>query len=107
MLNFVGSKLIIPEPGGDTTLWWKLASIISCGTLAEAIIPALVKVFTSVGSRHTREFATSSEEGGASLNILSALVAGSFSPYSFVIRIVSLLSLPYYFCTLSLGATPP
>src|SRR5262249_8825589 len=70
ILTFVVSKMIIPELGGDTSLWWKLAAIISCGTLAGAIIPELVKVFTSVDSRHTREVVTSSEEGGASLNIL-------------------------------------
>ncbi len=107
ILTFVVSKLIIPELGGDTTLWWKLASIISCGTLAGAIIPELVKVFTSVGSRHTREIVTSSEEGGASLNILSGLVAGNFSAYWLGISIVALMSVAYYFSTMGLGATPP
>ena len=57
------------------------ASIITCGTLAGAIVPELVKVFTSVDSAHVREVVTSSEEGGASLNILSGLVAGNFSAY--------------------------
>src|SRR5436305_1764845 len=81
ILTFIVSKLIIPDLGGDATLWWKLSVIISCGTLAGAVIPELVKVFTSVESRHVREVVTSSEEGGASLNILSGLVAGNFSAY--------------------------
>src|SRR5260370_2402965 len=98
---------MIPEVGGDTTLWWKLASIISCGTLAGAIILQLVKVVTSVGSRHTREVGTSSGEGGASLNILSGLVAGNFSAYWLGISIVALMSVAYYFSTMGLGATPP
>ncbi len=67
--------------GGDTTLWWKLATIISCGTLAGAVIPELVKVFTSTESRHVKEVVTSAEEGGASLDILSGFVAGNFSGY--------------------------
>ena len=79
ILTFVVSKMMIPDLGGDATLWWKLASIISCGTLAGAIIPELVKVFTSMSSSHVKEIVTSSEEGGASLNILSGLVAGNFS----------------------------
>jgi K(+)-stimulated pyrophosphate-energized sodium pump len=107
ILTFVVSKLIIPELGGDTTLWWKLSCIISCGTLAGAIIPELVKVFTSVDSRHTREIVTSSEEGGASLNILSGLVAGNFSAYWLGISIVGLMSLAFYFSTMGLGANLP
>ena len=72
---------MIPELGGDPPLWWKLSTVISCGTLAGAIIPELVKVFTSTDSRHVQEVVTSSREGGASLNILSGLVAGNFSAY--------------------------
>src|SRR3974390_3067646 len=71
VLTFIVSKLIVPDLGGDTTQWWKLAIIISCGTLAGAVIPEFVKVFTSTNSRHVREIVTSSREGGASLNILS------------------------------------
>ena len=71
VLTYIASYLIVPSLGGDDTLWWKLASIISCGTLAGAVIPEFVKVFTSVESRHVKEIVTSSEEGGASLNILS------------------------------------
>jgi K(+)-stimulated pyrophosphate-energized sodium pump len=104
ILTFVVSKMIIPELGGDTSLWWKLAAIISCGTLAGAIIPELVKVFTSVDSRHVREVVTSSEEGGASLNILSGLVAGNFSAYWLGISIVGLMSVAFYFSTMGLDA---
>jgi K(+)-stimulated pyrophosphate-energized sodium pump len=103
ILTFVVSNLIIPDLGGDPTLWWKLSTIISCGTLAGAIIPELVKVFTSVDSRHVREVVTSSEEGGASLNILSGLVAGNFSAYWLGISIVALMSIAYYVSTLGLG----
>src|SRR5215468_2253246 len=103
-LTFIVSKLIIPDLGGDTTLWWELSTIISCGTLAGAIIPELVKVFTSMDSRHVREVVTSSEEGGSSLNILSGLVAGDFSAYWLGISIVLLMSIAFYFSTLGLGA---
>ena len=76
-LTYVVSYLIIPTLGGDTSLWWKLGTIISCGTLAGAVIPELVKIFTSTESRHVQEVVKSSQEGGASLNILSGFVAGS------------------------------
>ncbi len=72
-------------------MWWKLATIISCGTLAGALIPELVKVFTSTSSRHVHEVVKSSREGGASLNILSGLVAGNFSAYWLGIAIVGLM----------------
>ncbi|HTD21742.1 MAG TPA: sodium-translocating pyrophosphatase [Terriglobales bacterium] len=105
-LTYVVSYVIIPTLGGDSTLWWKLATIISCGTLAGAVIPELVKVFTSTESRHVREVVTSSEEGGASLNILSGLVAGNFSAYWLGITMVALMATGYYFSTLGLGAVP-
>jgi K(+)-stimulated pyrophosphate-energized sodium pump len=91
VLTYITSYLLIPTIGGDTSLWWKLASIITCGTLAGAIIPELVKVFTSVDSAHVREVVSSSEEGGASLNILSGLVAGNFSAYWLGLTIVFLM----------------
>ncbi len=91
------SYLVVPALHGDSTLWWKLASIISCGTLAGAVIPELVKVFTSTESRHVREVVTASEEGGASLNILSGLVAGNFSGYWLGLSMVGLMSISYYF----------
>jgi len=103
-LTFIVSKLIIPDLGGDSTLWWKLSTIISCGTLAGAIIPELVKVFTSTESSHVEEIVTSSEEGGASLNILSGLVAGNFSGYWLGISIVLLMGIAFYFSTMGLGA---
>jgi K(+)-stimulated pyrophosphate-energized sodium pump len=105
VLTFIVSKLMIPDLGGDSTLWWKLAMIISCGTLAGAIIPELVKVFTLMSSSHVKEVVTSSEEGGASLNILSGLVAGNFSAYWLGISMVILMALAFYFSTMGLAAT--
>ena len=72
---------MIPDLGRRFSLWWKLSTVITCGTLAGAVIPEFVKVFTSTESRHVREVVTSSREGGPSLNILSGLVAGNFSAY--------------------------
>jgi len=80
-LTFLASKLLIPNLNGDMTMWWKLSAIITCGTLAGAVIPELVKVFTSTESRHVREIVTASREGGASLNILAGFIAGNFSAY--------------------------
>jgi len=80
-LTYLVSYFIIPDLGGDTTLWWKLSTVITCGTLAGAVIPELVKVFTSTESSHVREIVTSSREGGASLNILSGFVAGNMSAF--------------------------
>ena len=97
VFTYVISWLIIPELGGDGTQWWKLATIISCGTLAGAIIPEFVKVFTSTGSRHTREVVTSAQEGGASLGILSGFVAGNFSAYYLGLTMVTLMSIGYLF----------
>ena len=102
-LTFLVSKLIIPELGGNATLWWKLSIIISCGTLAGAIIPELVKVFTSMDSLHVKEIVTSSEEGGPSLNILSGLVAGDFSAYWLGISIVLLMAVGFYVSLAGLG----
>ncbi|HEX8476225.1 MAG TPA: sodium-translocating pyrophosphatase [Pyrinomonadaceae bacterium] len=104
VLTYLVSYLIIPVLGNDSSLWWKLATIISCGTLAGAIIPELVKVFTSTESRHVKEVVTSSEEGGASLNILSGLVAGNFSAYWLGISIVALMGIAYLFSLGGLGA---
>lgn len=87
---------------GTPGLWWKLATIISCGTLAGALIPELVKVFTSTGSRHTREVVASSKEGGPSLNILSGLVAGNFSAYWLGMTIVALMGGAYLVSELGL-----
>ena len=94
-LTYVVSAFIIPQLGGDSTQWWKLATIISCGTLAGAIIPELVKVFTSVESRHVKEVVTSAREGGASLGILSGFVAGNFSALYLGLSMVVLMSISY------------
>jgi K(+)-stimulated pyrophosphate-energized sodium pump len=102
ILTFLISSLIIPTLGGDTSQWWKLAMIISCGTLAGAVIPELVKVFTSTESRHVKEVVTSAEEGGASLGILSGFVAGNFSAYYIGLAMVLLMSLGYLISTLGL-----
>ncbi|HEV2884611.1 MAG TPA: sodium-translocating pyrophosphatase, partial [Pyrinomonadaceae bacterium] len=102
VITFVISYLTIPTLGGDPSLWWKLSTIISCGTLAGAIIPELVKIFTSTESRHVQEVVTSSREGGPSLNILSGLVAGNFSAYWLGISIVGLMSIAYYFSGMGL-----
>jgi K(+)-stimulated pyrophosphate-energized sodium pump len=104
VLTYIISKLIIPGLGGDPSQWWKLATIISCGTLAGAIIPELVKVFTSTESRHVREVVTSAQEGGASLGILSGFVSGNFSGYYLGLSMVALMSIGYYMSTMGLGA---
>jgi K(+)-stimulated pyrophosphate-energized sodium pump len=97
-LTFFVSWLMIPTLG-DGSLWWKLASIISCGTLAGAVIPELVKVFTSTKSAHVQEVVKSAQEGGASLGILSGFVAGNFSAYWLGLSMVALMSLGYFFST--------
>ena len=106
-LTYLISYLIIPNLGGDTTLWWKLASIISCGTLAGAVIPELVKVFTSTESRHVKEVVTAAQEGGASLDILAGFVAGNFSCYYLGGAMIVLMSIAYYVSMQGLGAMLP
>src|SRR5436309_3709590 len=94
-VTYIASYLLIPSLGGHTSLWWKLSTIISCGTLAGALIPELVKVFTSVESGHVKEVVTASREGGASLNILAGLIAGDFSAYWMGLTIVALMGAAY------------
>ncbi len=103
VLTYIVSYLIVPILGGDSTQWWKLGTIISCGTLAGAVIPELVKVFTSTESRHVREVVTSADEGGASLGILSGFVAGNFSCYYLGFTIVSLMAIGSYVSQFGLG----
>jgi K(+)-stimulated pyrophosphate-energized sodium pump len=103
-LTYVVSYFIIPDLGGDTSLWWKLSTVITCGTLAGAIIPEGVKVFTSTSSRHVREIVNSAREGGASLCILSGLVAGDFSAYWLGFSILGLMSIAYGVSTLGLAS---
>ena len=101
-ITYVLSYLLIGNlPAG---LWWKLSSIITCGTLAGALIPELVKAFTSTNSGHVREVVTASKEGGASLNIISGLVAGYFSAYWMGLTIVALMGAAYYVSTFGLGS---
>jgi K(+)-stimulated pyrophosphate-energized sodium pump len=88
---------------GDGSLWWKLSTVITCGTLAGAIIPEFVKVFTSTNSGHVREVVTSSREGGASLNVLSGFVAGNFSAYWLGMVIVLLMGIAYKVSDAGLG----
>jgi K(+)-stimulated pyrophosphate-energized sodium pump len=103
VLTYVLSYLLIADVAGNTDLWWQLSSVITCGTLAGAIIPEFVKVFTSTHSRHVREVVTSSREGGASLNILSGLVAGNFSSYWLGLAILALMTIAYLVSNLGLG----
>ncbi len=102
-MTYVISWAVIPNLGGDTTQWWKLATIISCGTLAGAVIPELVKAFTSTESRHVKEVVISAQEGGASLGILSGFVAGNFSAYYLGLAIMVLMSIGYMVGQLGLG----
>ena len=102
-LTYALSYVIVPHLGGNSDLWWQLSTVITCGTLAGAIIPELVKVFTSTGSRHVREVVTSSREGGASLNILSGFVAGNFSAYWLGLTIMGLMAIAYGVSTMGVG----
>jgi len=108
-LTYLVSYLLIPElrmtagDAGDTTMWWKLSTIISCGTIAGAIIPELVKIFTSTSSAHVREVVTSSREGGASLNILSGLTAGNFSAYWMGLTFIALMGASYFVSEMGLA----
>ncbi|WP_245530318.1 sodium-translocating pyrophosphatase [Cellulomonas flavigena] len=104
VLTFATSWFVLSPLGDGDGLWWKLAAIVSCGTLAGALVPELVKVFTSTASRHVREVVTSSREGGASLNILSGLVAGNFSAYWLGMAVVALMSGAYAVSGLGLAA---
>ncbi|HEX6927427.1 MAG TPA: sodium-translocating pyrophosphatase [Longimicrobiaceae bacterium] len=100
--TYVVSYLLIPEMG-DGSIWWKLATIISCGTLAGAVIPEVVKIFTSTSAAHVREIVTASREGGASLNILSGMTAGNFSAFWLGITIAALMTIAYLVSTVGLA----
>jgi K(+)-stimulated pyrophosphate-energized sodium pump len=104
VVTFVVSLILIPSINGDGSLWWKLSMIISCGTLAGAIIPEVVKVFTSTESRHVKEVVVSSREGGASLNVLSGLVAGNFSAFWLGLVIAGLMAIGYLVTVSGLGS---
>ncbi len=102
LVTYLVSFLLIPSLG-DGTLWWKLSTVITCGTLAGAIIPELVKVFTSTESSHVKEVVTSAREGGASLDILSGFVAGNFSAYWLGLTIVLLMGIAFLVSTQGFG----
>ncbi|MCK6601520.1 MAG: sodium-translocating pyrophosphatase [Bacteroidetes bacterium] len=94
-MTFLVSSILIPTLG-DGSLWWKLSLVITCGTIAGALIPELVKVFTSTHSGHVKEVVQSSREGGPSLNILSGFIAGNFSAYWLGFTIIALMSIAYF-----------
>jgi K(+)-stimulated pyrophosphate-energized sodium pump len=102
ILTYAASSWLIPNLGGSPDLWWQLSTVITCGTLAGAIIPELVKIFTSTESSHVKEVVISSREGGASLNILSGFVAGNFSAYWLGMSIVALMAVAYGVSTMGL-----
>jgi K(+)-stimulated pyrophosphate-energized sodium pump len=101
-VTYVASYWMLADLGQG--LWWKLSTIISCGTLAAALIPELTKVFTSSSSGHTREIVSASREGGASLNILSGLVSGNFSVFWMALTISLLLFASYLISQQGLSA---
>ncbi|HEY1691442.1 MAG TPA: sodium-translocating pyrophosphatase [Polyangiaceae bacterium] len=103
--TFIASYLLIPNLNADDSQWWKLSAIITCGTLAGAIIPELVKVFTSTESAHVAEVVTSSKEGGPSLNILSGLTAGNFSAFWLGLVMLGLMGVAYFVSQMGLAAT--
>jgi K(+)-stimulated pyrophosphate-energized sodium pump len=103
IFTFVASYFLISDKLGDETLWWKLSIIITCGTLAGAVIPEFVKIFTSTKSSHIKEVVTSTREGGASLNILSGFVAGNFSAYWLGMTILGLMGTAYAVSTMGVG----
>ncbi|MGA1987066.1 MAG: sodium-translocating pyrophosphatase [Candidatus Sulfotelmatobacter sp.] len=102
-ITYLISYFVIPTLGSDASQWWKLATIISCGTLAGALIPELVKAFTSTESRHVKEVVISAQEGGASLGILSGFVAGNFSGYYLGLAMMILMAVGYYMSTMGLA----
>jgi K(+)-stimulated pyrophosphate-energized sodium pump len=104
MVTFVASYLLIPDVNGSTDMWWILATIISCGTLGAALIPEFTKIFTSTKSTHVKEVVKASQEGGASLTILSGLVAGNFSAFWTGMVFFVLMFLAYFASTFGLDA---
>ena len=102
ILTFIVSHQLIPTLG-DGTLWWKLSVIITCGTAAGAIIPEVIKVFTSTKSAHVREVVTASREGGPSLNILAGLTAGNFSAYWMGMILLALMGTAYWVSMMGVG----
>jgi K(+)-stimulated pyrophosphate-energized sodium pump len=96
-VTFLASHFLLSGLTKYPDLWWVLSVIISCGTLAGAVIPEFTKVFTSTHSRHVKEVVNASIHGGASLNILSGFVAGNFSAFWKGLTILSLMLVSYVF----------
>ena len=97
-ITFVASYFLLAhQTGVNPALWWVLSVIISCGTIAGAVIPEFTKIFVSTNSRHVKEVTNCSKHGGASLNILSGLVAGNFSAFWMGLVIMLLMAVSYYF----------
>jgi len=96
VVTYWASAMLLPEAKYSGGLWWKLATIISCGTLAAALIPEMTKAFTSAHSRHVKEVVSASQEGGASLNILSGMVAGNFSVFWKALTLAILLFVAFW-----------
>src|SRR5262249_46784461 len=103
VVTYVASYALI-RTLGDGSLWWKLSTVITCGTLAGAVIPEFVTIFTSTQASHVREVVASAREGGASLNILSGFVAGNYSGYWLGLVIVVLMGFAYAVSTLGLAS---
>ena len=101
LLTFVASKVLLGDfqtaAGPQPDLWWVLSAIISCGTVAGALIPEFTKIFVSTNSRHVKEVTNCSKHGGASLNILSGFVAGNMSAFWMGLVIMLLMFVSYYF----------
>lgn len=94
LVTFGVSYVMIGEMGED--LWWKLSVIISCGTFAAAIIPEFTKIFTSSKSKHVQEIVNASREAGASLNIISGIVAGNFSAFWKGLVMIGLMVIAFF-----------
>jgi K(+)-stimulated pyrophosphate-energized sodium pump len=103
IVTFVLSYGMLHDFGGSPDLWWKLSVIISCGTLAAAIIPELTRVFTSMDSSHCKEVVNATRQGGTGLTILSGLIAGNFSAFWKGLTIVALMLIAYLTSLTSLG----
>ncbi len=102
LVTFVASYIMIPDLNGNTNMWWILSTIISCGTLGGALIPEVVKIFTSPKSAHVQEVVKSGQEGGASLTILSGFVAGNFSAFWMGLVFFLLMFIAYFMSTFGL-----
>jgi K(+)-stimulated pyrophosphate-energized sodium pump len=104
IVTFAASYIMIPDLNGNTTMWWVLSTIISCGTIGGALIPEFTKIFTSPKSKHVDEVVSAGKEGGASLTILSGFVAGNFSAFWTGLVFFVLMFIAYFMSTLGLDS---